>query len=89
MAMDLGFFACAIRDQVFSGSIEESEFAEVADEFGLLMIQHDGPHEPVTSFLTKIFRRSPPLSKPAEAAPPRPSWTCLFGDTWTFPRRPL
>lgn len=66
MAMDLGFFVCALRDQVFNPAIAEADFAEVADEFGLLMIRHEGPHEPVTSFLTKTFRRSPPLSQPTE-----------------------
>ena len=66
MAMDLGFLLCALRDQVFNPTIDGCEFDEVAEEFGLLMIQHEGPLEPVTSFMTKIFRRPPPFSKPVE-----------------------
>jgi hypothetical protein len=29
MAMDLGFFVCALRDQLFNPSIDEAEFAQV------------------------------------------------------------
>jgi hypothetical protein len=66
MAMDLGFFVCALRDQVFSPAITAAEFDAVAEEFGLLMRRHEGPHEHIESFLTGKFRRSPPLSRPPE-----------------------
>jgi hypothetical protein len=64
MAADIGFFLCAMRDQIFSPSIDADEFASVAEEFGLLMVQHAGPSEPITSFLRSTLRRSPPMSPP-------------------------
>jgi hypothetical protein len=66
MAMDLGFFLCAMRDQLFSPAIDTDDFNTVAEEFGLLMVQHDGPLDPITTFLRSTLRRSPPLSLPVE-----------------------
>lgn len=64
MASDLGFFLCAMREQVFSPRLDKEEFERVREEFGLLMRQHTGPMSGVTSFLTGTLRRSPPLSEP-------------------------
>ncbi len=65
MASDLGFFLCAMRGQVFSPTISAKEFTRVADEFALLMLQHEGAFEPITAFLRSTLRRSPPMSLPA------------------------
>lgn len=64
MGSDLGFFVCAMRDQVFSPRIDPDEFDTVIDDFGLVAIRHEGALEPVVSFLTGTLRRSPPLSEP-------------------------
>jgi hypothetical protein len=67
MAKDIGFFACQLRDQIFSPTIEPDEFAAVIDDFGLAARQLPvEPFEPVTSLLTKVLRMSPPLSPPYE-----------------------
>jgi hypothetical protein len=36
----------------------------VAEEFGLAIVRHEGPFDPVVTFLTKTLRRSPPASPP-------------------------
>lgn len=66
MASDLGFFLCAMRDQVFSQRIDRDDFKTVEEEFGFVMTQHEGPLEPVRSFFTHTLRRSPPLSEPRD-----------------------
>jgi hypothetical protein len=66
MAMDMGFFVCSLYDQLFSLEIDPDEFDAVFNEFDLLMRRHEGPSEPVVSFLTKTLRRSPPQSPPVE-----------------------
>lgn len=64
MAMDIGFFCAATVNQLFSPSIPEPDFQDVVKEFGLTIIQHDGPLDFINTFLTRTLRQSPPLSPP-------------------------
>ncbi len=69
LAKDIGFLTCQLRNQIFSPNIAEEDFNNIADEFGLDMIRHDGPLEPITSFLTRTVHLSPPPSLPEEQIP--------------------
>ncbi|HEY3212384.1 MAG TPA: hypothetical protein VGL16_04155 [Actinomycetota bacterium] len=69
LAKDIGFFCCYLGSQVFNPDIDGGEFQAMIDEFGLAIIQHEGPHEAVTTFLTRTLRRTPPLSPPEEDVP--------------------
>lgn len=64
MAMDIGFFCAPTGNQLFNPSIPESEFQDIVNEFGLTIIQHNGPLDSINAFLTKTLRQSPPLSPP-------------------------
>lgn len=64
MAMDIGFFCTPTRNQLFSPSIPEPDFQDVVSEFGLTIVQHQGPLGSIKYFLTNILRQSPPLSPP-------------------------
>ena len=64
MAKDIGFFIAQTQNQLFSTSIQEQEFQEVVNEFGLTIIQHEGPLDPIMSFLKKPLRQSPPPTPP-------------------------
>jgi len=64
MAMDIGFFCAPFVNQLFNPSIPESDFQDIFDEFGLTIIQHNGPLDSINAFLTKTLRLSPPLSPP-------------------------
>jgi hypothetical protein len=64
MAKEIGFFTIETQNQLFNVSIPAQEFREVADEFGLTIVQHQGPLDSIEDFLTKILRRSPPPSPP-------------------------
>jgi hypothetical protein len=69
LAKDIGFFTCQFRTQLFSPSINEQDFNDFVDEFGLDIIRHDGPLESVMSFLTKTLRLSPPPTPPEQDIP--------------------
>lgn len=64
MAKDIGFFVAETRKQLFNPSIPEHEFQEVVNEFGLTIMQQEGPLASIQYFLTKILRQSPPPSPP-------------------------
>ncbi len=64
MAKDIGFLGCYMGQQLFSPDIDQEEFSAMVEEFGLAIIQHDGPVKSVVIFLTKTLRRSPPWSPP-------------------------
>lgn len=65
MAKDIGFFIAQTWSQLFSPSIPEHEFQEVVNEFGLTIIQHQGPLDSINNFLAKPLRQSPPPTPPA------------------------
>jgi len=64
MAEDIGFFYAQAREQLFSTSILADDFQEVVNDFGLTIIQHEGPLDSIKDFLTKTLRLSPPWSPP-------------------------
>jgi len=64
MAKDIGFFTTETRNQLFNISIPDHEFKEVVNEFGLTIVQHQGPLDSINDFLTKTLRLSPPPSPP-------------------------
>jgi hypothetical protein len=64
MAEDIGFFFAQTREQLFSNSILVDDFQEVVNDFGLTIIQHEGPLDSIKNFLTKTLRLSPPWSPP-------------------------
>jgi hypothetical protein len=73
MALDIGFLYAQTREQIFSPSIPdlvysipEADFQEVVNEFGLTIIQHEGPLDSIRELLPKLLRQSPPLSPPPE-----------------------
>lgn len=66
MAKDTGFLLCHFGKQVFSPDIDAQAFADIQQEFGLAIEQHDGPHQHALNFLTKTLRRSPPPSQPPD-----------------------
>jgi len=64
MAKDIGFFYAQTSKQLFNPSIPEHDFQDVVNEFGLVIVQHQGPLDSIKNFLTNTLRRSPPLSPP-------------------------
>jgi hypothetical protein len=69
MAKDIGFLTCQMRHQIFSPAIDSHEFEKLVCEFGLVMIRHDGPLEPIVTFLSRTLRSSPPPTPPEEQIP--------------------
>ena len=69
MAKDIGFLTYQMRHQIFSPAIHSHEFDKLVCEFGLVMIRHDGPLEPIVTFLTTTLRSSPPPTPPDEQIP--------------------
>lgn len=64
MAKDIGFFTVQTRNQLFNPVIPKDEFQELVDDFGLTIIQHEGPLNEIKDFFTKPFRQSPPPTPP-------------------------
>ncbi len=64
MAKDIGFFYAQTGKQLFNPSIPEPDFQDVVNEFGLTIVQHQGPLDSIKNFLTNTLRLSPPLSPP-------------------------
>lgn len=64
MAKDIGFFVVQTRNQLFNPAIPEHEFHEVVNDFGLTIMQHEGPLDSIHDFLTKHLRQSPPPTPP-------------------------
>ena len=63
--LDLGFFLCAFRDQVFSCDVPQEDFDAVLTDFQLLIARHEGPLESATAFLRRTLR-GPPRTMPPE-----------------------
>lgn len=68
MAYDIGFFTAQMRNQIFSLAIDETQFVEVAEEFGLPIIRHDGPLDSLVTWLGTDVRKSPPSPPPEDVA---------------------
>jgi hypothetical protein len=66
MAQDIGFMQVQLTRQVFSPSIDPTEFAAVIGEFGLLASQAQAPDEHLAAFFKGTLRRTPPISPPPE-----------------------
>lgn len=64
MAKDIGFFYAQTWKQLFNPSILEPDFQDVVNEFGLTIVQDQGPLDSIKYFLTKTLRLSPPQSPP-------------------------
>ena len=66
MAKDIGFFYAQTWEQLFSPSLPADDFQEVVNDFGLTIIQHEGPLDSIKDLLPKLLRQSPPPSPPPE-----------------------
>ena len=58
-AKDLGFSVSQYGNQLFSPSVDETEFDGVVKEFGLTIVRHEGPLKRVSNFVEKFLRSGP------------------------------
>jgi hypothetical protein len=58
-AKDVGFLVSQYGQQLFNPKIDEDEFEEIVDGFGLTILRHEGPLKGVTTFVEKFLRVGP------------------------------
>ena len=58
-AKDVGFLVSQYGDQLFDPKIDEGEFDEIVDGFGLAIARHGGPLKRVSTFVEKFLRAGP------------------------------